>query len=308
VGRDGQAVKNRLSVSGLQNLGGKNGTDGRCLARRDRLKASCLNLVRVFLAVCTVGLFVGCATLPNGRGWGQDATILPGWHRVWDAAVAAALAPETWVPAAGALAFQVGDLDRNLSQWASDHTPLFGSRKSADRASDYLSNGAEAAYLITALATPSGEEPGAWALAKVKGIAVGLAAVELTDQSTDLLKSETHRTRPDGSDDRSFPSGHTSNAAVCATLASRNLDSLPLSAGSNTALRIGLASLTAGTAWTRVEAKRHFPSDVLAGAALGHFLGAFMNDAFLGLDLPYDPIITVEPSSKGVMLGLHWAF
>jgi len=29
---------------------------------------------------------------------------------------------------------------------------------------------------------------------------------------------------------------------------------------------------------------KHNPSDVLAGYALGHFLSAFINDAFLGLE------------------------
>jgi membrane-associated phospholipid phosphatase len=36
-------------------------------------------------------------------------------------------------------------------------------------------------------------------------------------------------------------------------------------------------------AWARVEARKHYPSDVLAGAALGHFLTAFIHDAFLNL-------------------------
>jgi len=31
----------------------------------------------------------------------------------------------------------------------------------------------------------------------------------------------------------------------------------------------------------RVEANVHDPSDVLTGYALGHFLGSFVNDAFL---------------------------
>jgi hypothetical protein len=36
-------------------------------------------------------------------------------------------------------------------------------------------------------------------------------------------------------------------------------------------------------AWARVEGAKHFPSDVLAGAALGYFITAFIHDAFLGL-------------------------
>ena len=36
-----------------------------------------------------------------------------------------------------------------------------------------------------------------------------------------------------------------------------------------------------GVAWARVEAGRHFPSDVLAGAALGNFITTFILDAFL---------------------------
>jgi len=59
--------------------------------------------------------------------------------------------------------------------------------------------------------------------------------------------------------------------------------------GGTTSLRIGLASLTTGTAWARVEAGKHFPSDVLAGMALGHLIGAFINDVF------WDSIIRMTP-------------
>jgi hypothetical protein len=38
-----------------------------------------------------------------------------------------------------------------------------------------------------------------------------------------------------------------------------------------------------GCAWSRVEAGKHYLSDALAGFALGHFLGAFVNDLFLSV-------------------------
>ncbi len=75
-----------------------------------------------------------------------------------------------------------------------------------------------------------------------------------------------------------FPAGLT----AASSLASRNLTYVCLSPAARLGCRIGLVLLTAGTAWARVKAKKHYPSDVLAGMALGHFLGAFMNDAFLG--------------------------
>ena len=230
----------------------------------------------ILVVVSSLGVVAGCGTLPNGRGWGQDATPWPGWQRVRTAAVDAALAPATWAPVAGALTLQVGDMDKKLSRWASDHTPVFGSQTRADRASDLLRDTANAAYWLTALSTPSGERPKEWGVAKLKGLTVGMVAVALTSGATEVLKAQIKRSRPDVSGTTSFPSGHASNAAVHATLASRNLESLQLPDWGRTAGRIGLATLMVGTAWARVEAKEHFPSDALAGAAIGHFLGAFL--------------------------------
>ena len=48
-------------------------------------------------------------------------------------------------------------------------------------------------------------------------------------------------------------------------------------------MEIGLGVIAAGTAWARVEGKVHFPSDVLTGIALGHFIALFISNAFMGL-------------------------
>ena len=263
---------------------------------------------RVWLIVYSIVLLTGCGTLPDGRRWGQDATLTPGWQRLGHAALEAALAPGTWVPAAGALVFQVGDSDSKLADWAADRTPLFGSQKGAARASDALQDTARFAYGLTVLATPSGKQFEEWAKAKGAGLAVGAAALGLTAGVTEALKAGTHRTRPDASDSLSFPSSHASHTAVLEMLTARNLASLSLPTGGHIALRIGLTTLTAGTAWARVEAHKHFPSDVLAGVALGHFLGAFINDAFLGLKRTRAGGFTIQPSREGVMLGLYWPF
>lgn len=229
-------------------------------------------------------LLCSCGTLPNGRGWGQDATIKPGWEAVRESAVRAVKSPYTWAPLAGALLLQIDNWDEDISDWAADKTPLFGSQNSARDASDTLRTLSVAAMIVTTLATPGGDSSNDWLAAKGKGFTVAAAANLLNGGVTTGLKNWTDRTRPDGSSDKSLPSGHSSVAAVNATLAARNLQSIDMGANYRRAMSIGFGVFAGGAAWARVEANVHFPSDVLVGAAIGHFMAAFINDAFMGLD------------------------
>lgn len=234
----------------------------------------------VFGLLCATG----CATLPSGRGWGEDATIAPGWERVRGAAANAAKDPWVWAPLVGAAAFQIDDWDRRVSDWAREHTPVFGSQRSAEQWSDDLRNASALAHYVTVAATPSGPDPVDWVMNKAKGTLVGIAAVSATVALTNGLKDATDRERPNGDDSASFPSGHTSSSAVHTRLASRNLRSIPMSEGWRRTADVGLTALTIGTSWSRIEAGWHYPSDTLAGMALGNFIASFINDAFLGLD------------------------
>ena len=78
------------------------------------------------------------------------------------------------------------------------------------------------------------------------------------------LKYVIHEERPDGSDDNSFPSGHTSvSFAAAATLEKRY------------GWQVGLPAhaLAAFVGVARVEADKHFWHDVIAGAAIGEASG-----------------------------------
>lgn len=252
-------------------------------------------------------LVTACGTLPNGRRWGEDATLFPGWPRVGRAALNAALSPATWAPAAGALIFQIDDWDDKVSRWASRETPIFGSRSNAATASDVLKHTTEAAYVITLLATPSGEKSGEWLQAKSKGALPGIAALGLAEGVTFGLQQAAHRKRPDGENYESFPSTHATTAAAAGALASRNLTYVSLPAEARFGCRVGLALLTAGAAWARMESQKHFPADVLAGVALGNFIGIFMNDAFLGMD-PHAFQVALAPNRQGGYVSLHWMY
>jgi membrane-associated phospholipid phosphatase len=269
------------------------------LSRKRRLGAA-LSIISYIFAL-------GCGTMSNGRGWGQDATLCPGWEKVGNAALNAAKSPGTWIPAAGALVLQIDNWDHRVSAYASRNTPIFGSQSNAVNYSDYFLGASEAVYGLTVLTTPSGDQPGDWLVAKAKGLTVGLAAYGITYGTTYGLQLASHRQRPNNSDYLSFPSSHSSSASVYSSLAACNLNYIPMPEAARLAGKIGCTMLSIGTAWARVEGKMHYPSDVLVGMALGHFIGVFINDAFLNID-DQSVMISLEPSRKNVLLSLQVAF
>lgn len=263
--------------------------------------------MRVVPLVLIAILASGCATLPNGRGWGEDATFTPGWARVKESAANAARDPWVWAPLAGAALFQIDDWDRKTSDWAREQTPIFGSQQSAEQWSDDLRTASVLAHYATLLATPSGEEPSQWFINKAKGTLTHVAAVSGTVLITNTLKSTVDRERPNGQGTESFPSGHTSTSAVHTRLASRNLESIRMNDTLRTSLDVGLYALTIGTSWSRIEAGWHYPSDTLFSMALGNFLASFVNDAFLGLESDA-PQVAVVPADGGARLQFRFAF
>lgn len=85
-----------------------------------------------------------------------------------------------------------------------------------------------------------------------------------TSVVTVSLKTAVGRERPNHKNHRSFPSGHTSGAFSVASVLDKRYG-----------VRVGIpAYLTASlVGLSRVRLKEHFPTDVLAGAALGVIIG-----------------------------------
>lgn len=263
-------------------------------------------LLRIAL-ICVALSLSACGTLPSGQRWGEDATPRPGWERVQTSAISAVKDPWTWAPLVGAAVFQIDNFDRRTSDWARQHTPVFGSQRSAQDWSDDLRSFSAFAHYATILATPSGDDPGDWFLNKAKGTLVGAAAVATTGQVTNFLKGQAARQRPNGADDESFPSGHTSASSVHTSLAARNLQSIEMSDLTRATLNAGLHALTFGTAWARIEAGWHYPSDTLVAMALGNFVASFINDAFMGLPDSH-ATFSMQTVEDGAMMRLSARF
>ena len=94
------------------------------------------------------------------------------------------------------------------------------------------------------------------ALLVVKSEALMLTTVAIT-------KYATHHERPDGSDNRSFPSGHTAQAFLAASIVHTELRHKSQWYG------IGAYTVAAGVGAFRMLNNRHWESDVFAGAGVG---------------------------------------
>ncbi|MCD4700580.1 MAG: phosphatase PAP2 family protein [Candidatus Aegiribacteria sp.] len=86
----------------------------------------------------------------------------------------------------------------------------------------------------------------------------------LTYGLTGAMKIASGRARPDGSDSHSFPSGHSSGTACAAVIL---WDTYGPGAG------IPAAAIATFTALSRISLGKHYPSDVVAGAAIGLSVG-----------------------------------
>ncbi len=229
-----------------------------------------------------VAVSAGCASSPplSCERWGHEARLVPPLVRVRTAALDAVRDPLTWGPALLAGVLLVTDADQGISDWASERRPLFGD--SASDTSDVLRDTTLAATLATALAAPSGDDLVEVAWHKAKGIGVELGAGYVSGLATIAAKRAVGRLRPNDEDHESFPSGHTSGAAAGALLTRRNLDAIPMEPRTRAVAKAGVTGVAFLTGWARVEAKAHYPSDVLAGYALGNGVASFVHDAFLG--------------------------
>ena len=124
------------------------------------------------------------------------------------------------------------------------------------------------------------------------------ASFAISAGTTWALKHSVNRERPDGTDNKSFPSGHTTFAFAGATILYKEYQ--------HTSKWIGIAGygVAALTAADRIRRNRHHWEDVAAGAAIGvggTMLGYYLGDLITGEESKY----SVGFSANTISLCIH---
>jgi len=114
------------------------------------------------------------------------------------------------------------------------------------------------------------------------------------------LKAAVGRTRPDGSDNKSFPSGHAASSFMIATVLHRYYGT--------TVGAIGYSAATI-VSFSRIRKDVHWASDLMAGATVGYIVGSTVSRR-TGITLRVGKVTFVpafDPFHRAVGFSLHHA-
>lgn len=206
--------------------------------------------------------------------------------------------PATAIAAAGAIAIAEGAIAHTVA-------PQFGATTLAEpgRGSNAVADVAQYVPLVfpwamKACGAPTRSGWGRMAVSQGFGALIMAASVE-------AVKRSVTSQRPDGSDWRSFPSGHTAWAFMGATATAIELSEL------SPWYAVGAYSFAAAVAAERIIGSRHFPADVVAGAGIGIVsaqVGYWLGDVIFGSrQLNRISDTTGVPWQVSVATGLNFA-
>jgi membrane-associated phospholipid phosphatase len=142
-----------------------------------------------------------------------------------------------------------------------------------------------AAFLLYGVAAKNGK---ARAVAFDAIVSTTLASKAITP----AIKQLAGRERPNGGDDPAFPSGHATQAFALATVIASHYEQRWVQW-----LAYGVAT---GVGLSRVYHDAHWTSDVIAGAAIGAFVGRTV------VNTNRKERLSVRPVPGGVAVGLTW--
>lgn len=215
--------------------------------------------------------------------------------RLKDALKNSATSPHVWRPLAAASVVALSGQDAKIASWGRQTTPLFASQDRAEKRSDQLGDVLEI------------QGYGSWLLLdwKEKGVTQKSkqflameTGVRTSYWTTYATKRATRRDRPQSQDKLSLPSGHATAGGAWRNVVAHHLDGrAKLMDHVNT----GVASLKS---WARVEAGKHYPTDVLVGYAIGSFFTELSH--LLWMDTQSERHLSFLPTTRSLIVTYHY--
>lgn len=243
--------------------------------------------------------------------WGKNALWPIKGSRVSAAFKKNISSPHVWAPTLASGIINLADWDEKMSSWAYKENVLFGTHDNASVWSDTINDVLKYQMWIAPLLTPSNDEENSietWALRKGKGYVVIGLATRTADAGRSAIATSTKRLRPNRIDNLSFPSGHATQAGARNTMISRTIDAVEMDHGLRDGLKVMNTTLAGAVLVARVEAKRHYPCDVLMGYALSSFLSGFVYDSLINYDPDHPESISFVPTKNQWLAQYTYGF
>ncbi len=232
--------------------------------------------------------FQSCALLNKKGTWGKNALYPLRAGKFLEAVQVNASSPHVWGPLVGAGVIFASNTDARISNWVHHEGSVYKNVQAADNWSDNFNNIQKYEMYAMILFTPSYDEDKSFSgylKNKLKGgFAVNIASSS-SRFSVDQVRKVVHRKRPNNMDYKSLPSGHAAEAGSRRAIIGKGVEAIDMAPAQ---LKVGInvlnTAMSMGTVWARVEGKRHYPTDVLAGYAFGSFVSGVVYDTLMNLD------------------------
>lgn len=175
--------------------------------------------------------------------------------------------------------------DGEVSDNASKHTPIFGSQANAKQWSDTLLYSLIPIMYFSALSADLPDTDESKFSQRLKFLTFQTLMIVSDYLLIHSVKSVVQRSRPDESDRLSFPSGHSSvSSGLSRTVYNNVQNSRYRDTLLGSTLEYGSFAMAGTVAWGRVEAKKHYLSDILLGNAFGALISDVIYSSFLDVD------------------------
>lgn len=171
-----------------------------------------------------------------------------------------------------------------------NHPSIFAKKDNSYKWSDYAVGGLPLAATWTLKAAGVRSRSKTERMLMANAMALGISC-----GASELLKQTVKETRPDATDNHSFPSGHTTIAFVSASILSREYGYI------SPWVTIGAYATATGTQMLRMQHNRHWVNDLYMGAGIGMAgtgLGYFLTDRILGKEYINQPELKLKDFNR----------